>query len=102
PEPRHPIEDDPHGLVRGALTVRVLDAQDELAAHAVGIEPAIEGGPDTSHVEHAGGARGKSGDYGHGRSEPSWGRDQGPRMVARADGLRFAPFGSDRVPARNQ
>jgi hypothetical protein len=63
-EPRHALEDHLHRVRRGALHVRVLDAQDELALHAPGIEPAEERGADAADVQHAGGRRGEAGDDG--------------------------------------
>ena len=65
-EPRHALEDHPHRLLGGALAIGILDAQHEPAAGPARVEPAVKRRADAPHVEHAGGARGKSGDYGHG------------------------------------
>src|SRR5690606_11793430 len=39
PKPLHPFENDSRRLVRGALTIGVLDAQDKHTAMPLGIEP---------------------------------------------------------------
>ena len=65
-EPLHALEDHPHRLVRRALTVGVLDAQDELAAVPAGVQPGKEGRADAADVQHAGRARGETGDDAHG------------------------------------
>ncbi len=62
PEPLHALEDDPDRFLGRALAVRVLDAQDELAAHAAGVEPAIERGANAPDVQETRGAGGKTSD----------------------------------------
>ena len=64
PEPLHALEDHLHGLGRGALEVGVLDAQDELAAHAPGIQPAEQRRAHAADVQQAGGAGSETGDDG--------------------------------------
>ena len=65
PQPLHALEDDAHGLVGGALAVRVLDTQNELAAVAARIQPAEKRRAHATDVQQAGGARGEAGYYRH-------------------------------------
>ena len=64
PEPRHALEDHLHRLGRGTLEVRVFDAQDELALHAPGVQPAEQRRAHAADVQQAGGAGGETGDDG--------------------------------------
>ena len=65
-QPAHRIEDHLQEGVRIALLVRVLDAEDELAARVTGVEPVEQGRPGASDVEEAGGAGGEAdADLGH-------------------------------------
>src|SRR5690606_23666675 len=59
PEPLHAFEDRARRLVGGARLVRVLDAQQELAAELAGEEPVEERGAGAADVEVAGGAGGE-------------------------------------------
>src|SRR5262249_48055209 len=64
-EPRHTVQDHLDGFLGGALPISVLDAQDELSLHAAGIQPAEKRSPDSSDVQHAGGAGSESGNDSH-------------------------------------
>ena len=65
-EPAHRVEDHLQEGVGVALLVRVLDAEDELAARVAGVEPVEQGRTGASDVEEAGGAGGEAdADLGH-------------------------------------
>src|SRR6202161_2803631 len=64
-EPAHPVQYHADGFLRGPLPIRVLDAQDELAAVMARIQPRKQRGTHTADMQHAGGARGKTGDDSH-------------------------------------
>ena len=64
-QPAHAVENRLHGLVGGALAIGVLDAQDEFATAAAGLQPAIQRRAGTADVEVAGGTGGKTGADGH-------------------------------------
>src|SRR6185437_4628307 len=59
-EPVEPVEDRARGLIRAARLVRVLDAQEELAAVLAGVEPVEERGAGAADVEVTSGAGGES------------------------------------------
>ena len=59
------LEDHLHRLRRGALEIRVLDAQDELAAVMPGEEPIEESGARAADVQIAGRAGREAGANGH-------------------------------------
>jgi hypothetical protein len=63
PQPFHAFEDHLDGLGRGALEVRVFDAQDEFAGHATRVQPAEQGGPHAADVQQAGGTGREARDY---------------------------------------
>ena len=50
PEPSKPVNDRIDRGVGGALAVRVLDAQQELAAEALGVEPVEQRRPRAADV----------------------------------------------------
>ena len=65
-EPAHRVEDHLQEGVGIALLVRVLDAEDELAARMAGVEPVEQGRTGASDVEEAGGAGSEAdADLGH-------------------------------------
>src|ERR1700727_1313208 len=53
-EPFQPIENRVHGSLRGALPVGVLDAQQELAAEALGVEPVEQRRARAADMQEAG------------------------------------------------
>ena len=59
-EPFQAVVDELHRLNGVARLVRVLDAQDELAAGMTGVEPIEKRGACPADVEEAGGRRGKT------------------------------------------
>ena len=65
PQPLHAFEDHAHGLVGGALAVRVFDAQDEFAAVAARLQPAEKRRAHAADVQQAGGAWSEAGYYRH-------------------------------------
>ncbi len=54
-EPAHGVDDDPRVLVRRALRVGVLDAQDEGALVRPRVGPVVDGRASPAHVQHPGG-----------------------------------------------
>ena len=60
PEPAQPVEDAGDHLPRGPLGVGVLDAQDERAAVAPGVEPVEERRAGAADMQVARGRRGKA------------------------------------------
>ncbi len=88
--PFHAIEDHPHRFIGGPLAVGVLDAQDEFAAHAPGIEPAEKRRPDAAYVQHAGGTGGKAGNYSHG-AEDSLQRELAKPLILLVRGTGIEP-----------
>src|SRR6185437_13530827 len=64
-EPVHRIQDRLHRLAGGALPIGILDAQDELAAAAARLQPAIQCGARAADVQETGGTGGEAGAYGH-------------------------------------
>ena len=67
PQPGHRIQDGVDRRLGAALTVGVLDAQDEFAATAPGLQPAVQRGAGTADVQVTSGAGSKTGTTGHGR-----------------------------------
>jgi hypothetical protein len=67
PQPLHAFEDRIHRFLGGALAIGILDAQDEFAAAAPGLQPAIQRRARTADVQVASGAGGETGAAGHGR-----------------------------------
>lgn len=65
-EPVHRFEDRVDRGLRAALAVGVLDAQDELAAAAARLQPAVQRGARAADVQVAGGAGGETGAAGRG------------------------------------
>ena len=65
-QPRHGIENGLHGFVGGAFAIRILDAQHEVAAARLGVQPGIKRGACAPDVQVAGGRWGETGDNGHG------------------------------------
>ena len=59
-EPAEPVEDGLKCLGLVAFSVRVVDAQDELAAVPSGQQPVEQGGADAADVEITGGAGSKT------------------------------------------
>ena len=55
PQPGHALEDRIDGFLRAALAVGVLDAQQKLAAEALGIEVGEQRGARATDVQEAGG-----------------------------------------------
>src|SRR5690606_41804349 len=66
-EPFQILDDGPRRLLRGALQVRVLDAQDEGAAVMAGKQPVEQCRPRPADVQIAGRARRVPRPYGHAR-----------------------------------
>ena len=66
PKPRHAFEDRLHRVCRRALAVGVLDADQELAAHAARVQPVEKRGAGCAYVHHPGWRRGDAGDDGGG------------------------------------
>jgi len=52
-EPLHAVEEDGDGLGRGALEIRVLDAQQELAARVAREQPVVDGRADVADMHLA-------------------------------------------------
>lgn len=59
----HGVVDDVHSAFDLTLLVGVLDAQDHLAAHALGGEVGVERSSQIAHMHIAGGTGRKSGAY---------------------------------------
>src|SRR5690606_22544937 len=66
-QPVHRLQDRVDGLLRAALAVGVLDAQDELPAAAARLQPAVKRRARAADVQVAGGTGGEAGAAGHGR-----------------------------------
>jgi hypothetical protein len=66
-EPFQAVENDLVRLGRVAFFIRVLDAEDELAAVFAGVEPIEEGGAGPADMEKAGGRWCEAGANGHGK-----------------------------------
>src|SRR6202034_4329179 len=64
-KPAHSIQNHTNSVLRGPLAVGVLDAQDELAAVMTCIQPGEQRSTYTADVQHAGRARGKTGNDSH-------------------------------------
>src|SRR6202034_151920 len=64
-QPGHAVEDHAHRLIRRALAVGVLDAQDEFPAHAARVQPAEERRTHAADVQHSGRTRSKTRDDSH-------------------------------------
>src|SRR5206468_2343310 len=88
PEPRHAIDDHAHRLVRRALAVRVLDAQNELAAVAPRVQPAEERRAHAADVQQSRGAGRKARYDGHGAAGTF--HIVGARMLPSAAATRLA------------
>jgi hypothetical protein len=98
-QPLHAFEDDLHRLGRGALEVRVLDAQDELPLHAAGVEPAEQRRAHTSYMEHARGAGSEARDDGHRWLKPGDFRGANGIKAVPGKGFRgLRAFGFDSAP----
>src|SRR5690606_15814814 len=65
-QPCHGFEDRVDRTLGAALAVGVLDAQDETAAAAARLQPAVQGGAGAADVQVAGGTGGEAGAAGHG------------------------------------
>src|SRR5690606_23795897 len=65
PEPLHRLQDRVDRGLGAALAVGVLDAQDELAAAATRLQPAVQRGARAADVQVTGGAGGEAGAAGH-------------------------------------
>ena len=65
PEPLHALEDRIHRRLGAALAIGVLDAQQVLAAEALGIQIRKQRRACAADVQEAGGRRGEAGDDGH-------------------------------------
>src|SRR5690606_37163872 len=61
PEPVHRLQDGVDRGLGAALAVRVLDPEDELAATAARLQPAVQRGAGTADVQVTGGAGGEAG-----------------------------------------
>ena len=64
-EPRQAVEDRGDGGLGRARAIGVLDAQQELAAGVLGIEPVEQGGARAADVQEAGRRGGEAGNDGH-------------------------------------
>src|SRR5690606_7432281 len=90
-EPAHAVQNDAHGFLCGALQVRVLDAQDELAAVPARIEPAVQRGTDAADVQQPCGTWRESRDHRHARPSSSIG---GPHVSSNPRAHRGVQYAS--------
>src|SRR5690606_7419443 len=44
-EPSHPLENDPHGLIRAAVGIGILDPNEEFTAVVTSVKPVVKSGP---------------------------------------------------------
>src|SRR5690606_12327343 len=65
-EPLHRLQDRVDRRLGAALAVGILDPQDELAATATRLQPAVQRGARAADVQVTGGAGGEAGAAGHG------------------------------------
>ncbi len=60
PDPSHPVQDGVNRLLRGAASVRILDAKNERAPFVPSEEPVKQSGSDSADVQVSGRTRRKS------------------------------------------
>src|SRR6202020_2396079 len=94
-EPFQPIENRVHGSLRGALPVGVLDAQQELAAEALGVEPVEQRRARAADMQEAG-RRGREAGDDLRHDSSKWEFTVGTRALA--EGEKRGKGASERVP----